>query len=49
MTYLRYPEEIRWFIYTTNLLERFIREVKRRVRVIEVFPALMLVAKSSIW
>ena len=39
MTYLRYPEEIRWLVYTTNPLERFIKEVKRRSKVIEVFPA----------
>ena len=39
VTYLRYPEEIRWLIYTTNPLERFIKEVKRRSKVIEVFPA----------
>ncbi|GEM_PF-6625719 len=39
VTYLRYPEETRWLIYTTNPLERFIKEVKRRIRVIEVFPA----------
>lgn len=38
MTYLRYPEEVRVYIYTTNPLERFIKEVKRRSKVIEVFP-----------
>lgn len=38
VTYLRYPEEIRPYIYTTNALERFIKEVKRRSKVIEVFP-----------
>ena len=38
LTYLSYPEEIRSIIYTTNPLERFIKEVKRRVKVIEFFP-----------
>ncbi len=38
VTYLSYPEELRPFIYTTNILERFIKEVKRRSKVIEVFP-----------
>ncbi len=38
MTYLKYPEEIRKTIYTINPLERFIKEVKRRTKVIEVFP-----------
>jgi len=38
MTYLRYPVSLRRYIYTTNPLERFIKEVKRRTKVIEVFP-----------
>jgi putative transposase len=38
MTYLSYPEALRPFIYTTNSLERFIKEVKRRTKVIEAFP-----------
>ena len=37
-TYLRYPQELRPYISTTNTLERFIKEVKRRSKVIEVFP-----------
>ena len=32
-----YPEEIRPYIYTTNMLERLMKEIKRRVKVIEVF------------
>ena len=32
-----YPEEIRPYVYTTNMLERLMKEVKRRVKVIEVF------------
>jgi transposase-like protein len=38
VTYLRYPGEIRWLVYTTNLLERFIKEVERRSKVVEVLP-----------
>jgi len=38
MTYLKYPVGLRRYIYTTNALERFIKEVKRRTKVIEVFP-----------
>jgi transposase-like protein len=34
---LRYPKEIRQFIYTTNQLERLAKEIKRRIKVIEVF------------
>jgi len=44
-TYLRYPYEIRCMIYTTNILERFIKEVKRRTKIIEVFPNDNLVEK----
>ena len=36
-TFMDYPEEIRPYIYTTNMLERLMKEVKRRVKVIEVF------------
>jgi len=38
LTFLRYPKEIRQFIYTTNQLERLAKEIKRRIKVIEVFP-----------
>ncbi len=37
-TFFNYPEEIIRYIYTTNTVERFIKEVKRRTKVIEVFP-----------
>ena len=36
-TFMDYPEEIRPYVYTTNMLERLIKEVKRRVEVIEAF------------
>jgi putative transposase len=38
LRFLRYPKEIRLFIYTTNQLERLAKEIKRRIKVIEVFP-----------
>mgnify|MGYP000091241179 CR=1 FL=1 len=37
LVFLEYPEPIRSYIYTTNQLERLIKEVKRRAKVIEVF------------
>ncbi len=37
MTYLDYPYLLRQYIYTTNPLERFNKEIKRRSKVIEVF------------
>jgi len=36
--YLKYPKEVQRHIYSTNILERFNKEVKRRVKVIEHFP-----------
>jgi transposase-like protein len=38
ITYLIYPEELRPSFYTTNILEQFIKEGKRRTKVIEVCP-----------
>ncbi|BAT71785.1 transposase IS654 family [Thermosulfidibacter takaii ABI70S6] len=37
VAFLNYPKSIRPHIYTTNLLERLMKEIKRRVKVIEVF------------
>lgn len=37
LTFLEFPKEIRKYIYSTNLLEREIKEIRRRVKVIEVF------------
>ena len=36
-TFMECPEEIRSYLYTTNMLERLMKEIKRRVKVIEVF------------
>ena len=44
-TFMDYPEEIRKFIYTTNQLERLMKEIKRRTKVIEVFSGLEAVCK----
>ncbi|WP_093396205.1 transposase [Thermodesulforhabdus norvegica] len=43
-----YPQEIRRFICTTNQLERLMKEIKRRARVIEVFPVRRLSTKWCI-
>jgi len=37
VTFMDYPEEIRGYIYTTNQLERLMKEIRRRSKVIEVF------------
>ena len=38
LTYLRYPGSHHTRLRTTNMLERLFREVKRRARVVGVFP-----------
>ena len=38
LTYLRYPSSHHVRIRTTNMLERLFREVKRRTKVVGVFP-----------
>ncbi len=37
-TFLQLPSEIRCYVYTTNALERFIKEVKRRLKTMEMLP-----------
>ncbi|MDI7251634.1 MAG: transposase [Actinomycetota bacterium] len=36
---LKYPEQVRPYIYTTNQLERINKEIKRRTKTIEVFSS----------
>jgi len=36
-TFMHYDKKVRRFIYTTNLIERLNKEIKRRTKVIEVF------------
>jgi transposase-like protein len=38
ITYYNFPEEHRRKIYTTNFLERFNREIKRRTKAVSIFP-----------
>ena len=37
LAFLEHPKPIRRYLYTTNQLERLIKEVKRRVRAAEIF------------
>ena len=37
LAFLRHPKPIRGYLYTTNLLERLGKEVKRHTKVVEVF------------
>lgn len=39
VAFMKYPEEVRLYIYTTNQLEREGKEVKRRTKTIEVFSS----------
>ena len=38
MRFYEFPYEVRRFIYTTNQLERLFKEVKRRLKVMEMLP-----------
>lgn len=44
-TFLSYPEEIRSSIYTTKILERINKEMKRRINTIEFFSQVKIVEK----
>jgi len=39
VAFMKYPEQVRPYIYTTNQLERINKEVKRRTKTIEVFSS----------
>lgn len=45
LTFLKYPEPIQRVIYTTNLIERTIKEIRRRVKVIGALPSVQSVEK----
>jgi transposase-like protein len=38
LRFLDFPSEIRRFLYTTNQLERLFKEIKRRLKVMEILP-----------
>ena len=44
-TFLKYPEAIQRVIYTTNLIERTIKEIRKRVKVIGALPSVSSVEK----
>ncbi|ADY73245.1 transposase mutator type [Desulfurobacterium thermolithotrophum DSM 11699] len=45
LTFLRYPESIQRVVYTTNLIERTIKEIRKRVKVIGALPSVGAVEK----
>ena len=45
LTFLKYPKPIQRIIYTTNLIERAIKEIRRRVKVIGALPSVGSVEK----
>ncbi len=45
LTFLKYPESIQRVIYTTNLIERTIKEIRKRVKVIGALPSVNIVEK----
>ena len=45
LTFFRYPESIQRVIYTTNLTERTIKKIRKRVEVIGALPSVRTVEK----
>ena len=45
LAFLKYPEPIQRVVYTTNLIERTIKEIRRRVKVIGALPSVQSVEK----
>ena len=39
LAYMAFPKEHWMHIYSTNILERSNKELKRRIKVVEIFPA----------
>ncbi|HHE1068347.1 TPA: IS256 family transposase [Vibrio cholerae] len=38
LTFLRYPEDVQKYIYTTNLIERTIKEIRKRLKTMNSLP-----------
>ena len=49
LTFLKYPESIQRVIYTTNLIERTIKEIRRRIKVIGALPSVDSVEWKSLF
>jgi putative transposase len=49
LTFLKYPEAIQRVIYTTNLIERTIKEVRKRVKVIGALPSVSAAQKVCLF
>lgn len=45
LTFLKYPKSIQRVIYTTNLIERTIKEIRKRIKVIGALPSVKSVEK----
>jgi len=45
LTFLKYPKSIQRVIYTTNLIERTIKEIRKRIKVIGALPSVNSVEK----
>jgi putative transposase len=45
LTFLNYPEDIRKFLYTTNMIERTIKEVRKRLKTMNSLPTIEAVEK----
>ncbi|MDP7978755.1 IS256 family transposase [Bacillus sp. WLY-B-L8] len=45
LTFYKYPKEIRQYLYTTNMIERTIKEVRKRLKTMNSLPSLEAVEK----
>ncbi|WP_234293388.1 IS256 family transposase [Fictibacillus sp. FJAT-27399] len=45
LTFLKYPKEIRPFLYTTNMIERTIKEIRKRLKTMNSLPSIEAVEK----
>ncbi|MGG3369607.1 IS256 family transposase [Bacillus anthracis] len=45
LTFYKYPKEIRSYIYTTNMIERTIKEVRKRLKTMNSLPSIESVEK----
>ncbi|PFA12531.1 IS256 family transposase, partial [Bacillus cereus] len=45
LTFYKYPKEIRPYLYTTNMIERTIKEVRKRLKTMNSLPSLESVEK----
>ena len=49
LTFLHYPRPVRPVLRSTNLMERTFKELRRRFKVVEVFPSVQALERMTYW